>query len=215
MEYGAIGAGFLCRRSQVDVHGGMGDEGPDPRPGRVCGLPPGAPASRQPARPVGGDPVRGQDEARWSCGRRGGVRHLSSHEDRHARRDPPGFIPLLPCWRLAVPPWHPAARSCWAAGRLSPARPGPSKANPVINWPQPSSIANPTPLTGTQLDATANVGGRLCILRRRARCCRWAVKLTAKFTPADTAAYNTAEASVTIVVNAIARQTCGQQPCRL
>ena len=35
-----------------------------------------------------------------------------------------------------------------------------SPVTPTISWPTPSPIANTTPLTSTQLDATASVPGR-------------------------------------------------------
>lgn len=77
-----------------------------------------------------------------------------------------------------------------------------SKITPTINWPTPSPITNSTPLGSTQLDATANVPGSFVynppagtVLDAGAQ------TLTVVFTPSNPAAYNTAQASVSLTVN--------------
>lgn len=79
----------------------------------------------------------------------------------------------------------------------------PSKATPAITWPKPAPITNPTPLTSAQLDATANVPGTFVYSPAAGTVLpAGAQTLTATFAPADTTDYNTAKASVTILVNA-------------
>jgi hypothetical protein len=76
------------------------------------------------------------------------------------------------------------------------------KATPVITWANPSAILYPVSLTGTQLDATANVPGSFnynppagTVLSVGS-----GQTLSTTFTPADTGDYNTASAEVTINV---------------
>ncbi len=76
-----------------------------------------------------------------------------------------------------------------------------TKATPILTWPTPSSIVYGTPLSGTQLDATANVAGSLIyspiagtILAVGSH------TLSVTFTPSDSADYSTATKQVTLVV---------------
>ena len=78
-----------------------------------------------------------------------------------------------------------------------------TKATPVISWSNPSAITNPTPLSGTQLDATTNVVGTFVyspvagtVLPAGSQ------TLSTTFAPTDTTDYTTATASVTLQVNA-------------
>lgn len=89
-----------------------------------------------------------------------------------------------------------------AAAPANPSTPSSAKATPVITWPQPATITNPAPLTSTQLDATANVAGTFAYSPAAGTVLAAGTQtLTATFTPADTADYNTATATVTITVN--------------
>jgi len=86
---------------------------------------------------------------------------------------------------------------------VQPATSDPSKTTPVITWPQPAPITNPAPLTSMQLDATANVPGTFVYSPVAGTVLAAGTQtLTATFTPSDAADYNSATASVTIVVNA-------------
>jgi hypothetical protein len=75
------------------------------------------------------------------------------------------------------------------------------KAIPVITWPQPASITVGTPLSATQLDATANVPGTFFYnpsLGTKLPKGQWT--LTTTFTPTDTSNYETRAARVQINV---------------
>ncbi len=76
------------------------------------------------------------------------------------------------------------------------------KTNPVIAWPTPAPIAYGTPLSGVQLDATANVAGTF-VYNPAAKSILTAGPhtLTLTFTPSNTSTYNTATASVSLQVN--------------
>ncbi len=72
---------------------------------------------------------------------------------------------------------------------------------PTLTWPTPAAIIYGTPLSGTQLNATANVPGTFVytppvgtILNAGAQ------TLSVTFTPSDTANYNTATATVRLTV---------------
>jgi Big-like domain-containing protein len=72
---------------------------------------------------------------------------------------------------------------------------------PVITWPVPKAIAYGTPLSGTQLDATANVAGSFVYSPSAGTILSVGQHtLTATFTPTDTADYSTATATVTLTV---------------
>src|SRR5579862_543733 len=86
---------------------------------------------------------------------------------------------------------------------VGPGSPSTVKATPTITWLQPAAITYPTPLGSTQLDATANVQGTFAynppagtVLGPGTQ------KLSVTFAPNDTAAYNSATASVTLMVSA-------------
>ncbi len=83
-----------------------------------------------------------------------------------------------------------------------------SKSTPVITWPQPAPITNPTPLGSTQLDATTNVPGTFVYSPAAGAVLSAGTQtLSTTFTPTDTTDYNTATATVTITVNAAAGTT--------
>jgi hypothetical protein len=76
------------------------------------------------------------------------------------------------------------------------------KTNPVITWATPAPITYGTPLSSTQLDATANVAGTF-VYNPPAKTVLTAglQTLSATFTPTNTSAYNTVMATVTLQVN--------------
>jgi hypothetical protein len=77
-----------------------------------------------------------------------------------------------------------------------------AKATPVITWSTPAAITYGTALSGTQLNATANVAGSFAYTPGSGTILdAGAQTLSTTFTPADTANYNTAAASVTLTVN--------------
>ncbi|HEX4758172.1 MAG TPA: Ig-like domain repeat protein [Terracidiphilus sp.] len=72
---------------------------------------------------------------------------------------------------------------------------------PVITWPTPKSIIYGTPLSGTQLDATANVAGSFAYSPAAGTVLPVGPQtLQARFTPADTIDYANATATVTLTV---------------
>jgi sugar lactone lactonase YvrE len=77
-----------------------------------------------------------------------------------------------------------------------------NKATPVITWPTPAPIAYPTPLSSTQLDASANVPGTFAYNPAAGGVALpvGTNTLTTVFTPADTQDYATATASVLLTV---------------
>lgn len=77
-----------------------------------------------------------------------------------------------------------------------------AKATPAITWATPAPIAQGTPLSSTQLDATASVPGTFAynppagtVLSAGSQ------KLSVTFTPSDGTDYTTATSSVTLTVN--------------
>jgi WD40 repeat protein len=119
----------------------------------------------------------------------------------------------LPCWSSVL---LTAAAALFAAilsscsGAALGGKPGgspsggppASKVTPTITWPAPSPITNPTPLSTTQLDATASVPGTFVYTPPAGTVLAAGTQtLSVAFTPTDTAAYNTASASVSITVN--------------
>ena len=77
-----------------------------------------------------------------------------------------------------------------------------SPVTPTISWPTPSPIANTTPLSSTQLDATASVPGRFVYTPAAGTVLTAGTHaLSVAFTPANPAGYNDASASVTITIN--------------
>ena len=97
------------------------------------------------------------------------------------------------------------AKEIVAAGRLFPPAPAPSgsKINPVISWSNPAPLVYGTPLSGTQLNATANVPGTFAYAPPAGTVLKAGngQKLIATFTPSDTAHYNGATADVVIDVS--------------
>ena len=79
---------------------------------------------------------------------------------------------------------------------------GTAKQNPVVTWATPAAIAHGTALSATQLDATDNVPGSFTYSPVLGTVLpAGASTLTASFTPTDTTTYNTATATVSLVVN--------------
>ncbi len=80
----------------------------------------------------------------------------------------------------------------------------PAKTTPTITWTQPAAISNATPLSSTQLNATANVNGSFAYSPAAgAILAPGNQTLSVTFTPADLANYNNATASVTLQVNSV------------
>ena len=76
-----------------------------------------------------------------------------------------------------------------------------NKATPVISW-TPAPITFGTPLSGTQLNATASVPGSFSYAPAAGTVLTaGSQSLSATFTPSDTANYTTASANVTLAVN--------------
>jgi hypothetical protein len=72
---------------------------------------------------------------------------------------------------------------------------------PTITWPTPAAISYGTALSGTQLDATANVAGSFSFSPVAGTVLTvGSHTLSATFTPTDTTDYSTATATVTLVV---------------
>ena len=77
-----------------------------------------------------------------------------------------------------------------------------NKAVPVITWPAPAAITYPTPLSGAQLDATANVPGAFVYSPAAGTILTANIRtLTVKFTPTDTTDYTAATATQKLTVN--------------
>jgi hypothetical protein len=77
-----------------------------------------------------------------------------------------------------------------------------NKATPTITWPTPAAITYGTPLSATQLNATASVAGTFTYSPLAGTVLGAGQQtLTATFTPTDTTDYTTASASVTLTVN--------------
>jgi len=77
-----------------------------------------------------------------------------------------------------------------------------AKATPVITWSTPAAITYGTALSGTQLNATADVAGSFAYTPAAGTILdAGSQTLSTLFTPADTANYNSVSASVTLTVN--------------
>ena len=77
-----------------------------------------------------------------------------------------------------------------------------TKVTPTLAWASPSPITNPTPLSATQLDATASVAGSFVYNPPAGTVLAAGTQtLSVTFTPTNTAAYSQAHASVSITVN--------------
>jgi sugar lactone lactonase YvrE len=80
---------------------------------------------------------------------------------------------------------------------------GAGPGTPVITWATPAAITAGSALSATELNATANVAGTLVYAPPAGTVlAAGTYSLTATFTPADTVAYTSATATVTLVVNA-------------
>ena len=88
--------------------------------------------------------------------------------------------------------------------------PSPDKKTPVVTWAQPVSITTDTPLSAQQLNATANVAGIFVYTPVAGTLLGVGTqKLSAVFTPTDTADYGSASASVSLVVTPAPGQPIG------
>ena len=76
-----------------------------------------------------------------------------------------------------------------------------NKAIPILSWPQPTAVVAGTVLTTTQLNASANVEGTFIYTPPLGTVVTTTQPLTVLFTPADTLNYDSAEATVTLVVD--------------
>jgi glucuronoarabinoxylan endo-1,4-beta-xylanase len=81
-----------------------------------------------------------------------------------------------------------------------------TKTTPIITWATPAAIVTGTALSSTQLDATASVAGTFVYspAAGTVESTPETVTLSATFTPTDTTDYNTATASVSLIVTAVA-----------
>jgi hypothetical protein len=85
-----------------------------------------------------------------------------------------------------------------------------TKTTPTITWPTPSAITSGTALSATQLDATASVPGTYVYTPAAGTVpAAGTDTLTVAFTPTDTTAYNSATASVQLVVNSSSGSATG------
>lgn len=83
-----------------------------------------------------------------------------------------------------------------------------NRATPVITWPTPAPINAGTPLSSTQLNATANVQGGLIYTPGTGTVLPAGNQtLSGAFTPSDPTDYNNASAQVTLVVNSSGKTT--------
>jgi len=83
---------------------------------------------------------------------------------------------------------------------VSPA--APAKTIPAVTWLQPAPITNPTPLSATQLDATASVPGTFAYMPPAGTVLAAGTQtLSVTFTPTDTNDYSYAISSVSITVD--------------
>ena len=77
-----------------------------------------------------------------------------------------------------------------------------TKATPIITWAPPAPIVYKTPLSATQLDATANTAGTFTYTPASGTILpAGSQTLNVSFTPTDTTDYNTGSGSVTLTVN--------------
>jgi hypothetical protein len=77
----------------------------------------------------------------------------------------------------------------------------PVKQLPIVTWTTPAAITNPTPLSATQLNATANVPGTFTYVPATGAVLAAGTQtLMVTFTPTDTTTYSTAEGTVTLTV---------------
>ncbi len=89
-------------------------------------------------------------------------------------------------------------------------------ATPVITWLTPLAISQGTPLSLTQLDATANVSGTFVYSPSNGTVLSAGNQtLSATFTPSDTTDYSTAKTSVTLSVVALPLASTNWLPVRI
>jgi lactonase family protein with 7-bladed beta-propeller len=83
-------------------------------------------------------------------------------------------------------------------------QPTAAKTTPVITWATPAAITSSTPLSATQLDATANVAGTFVYTPPAGTVLTAGTQtLSVTFTPTNTAQYSNASATVAITVNSV------------
>jgi len=118
------------------------------------------------------------------------------------------------CRALAVAAAACLLAVCWGCGGGSSAMI--TQLTPAISWPTPAAISYPTPLSGTQLNATANVPGTLAyspaigtVLTAGNQ------KLSVAFTPSDSAHYTSASGSVTLSVTPATPVIAWPQPAAI
>jgi hypothetical protein len=79
-----------------------------------------------------------------------------------------------------------------------------TKATPIITWPSPAHISYGTPLSAVQLDATALIPGAFVYTPAAGNVIAAGTQtLSVTFTPTDIANYTTAQATVSLVVEAL------------
>ena len=79
-----------------------------------------------------------------------------------------------------------------------------TKATPIITWPAPAHISYGTPLSAVQLDATALIPGAFAYTPTAGNVIAAGTQtLSVIFTPTDIANYTTAQATVSLVVEAL------------
>jgi hypothetical protein len=82
------------------------------------------------------------------------------------------------------------------------------KLTPVVTWTAPAPITYGTPLSSTQLDATATVAGTFVYTPPSGRVLKAGTQtLSVKFTPTQSTNYNTVTANVQITVNKVGTTT--------
>jgi hypothetical protein len=89
-------------------------------------------------------------------------------------------------------------------------------ATPVITWSTPAAISQGTPLSATQLDATANVPGTYDYSPQAGTVLAAGLqKLSVTFTPSDHTDYTSAQATVALSVVSLTLGTYNWQPVRI
>jgi hypothetical protein len=90
----------------------------------------------------------------------------------------------------------------FAGSTSSPVMVAVTKANPTLNWPTPAPISYGTPLSSTQLNATASVPGTFVYTPPAGTVLGFGSQtLSVLFTPTDTTDYNTATGPVLLTVD--------------
>ena len=108
-----------------------------------------------------------------------------------------------------------ASWGCGGGGAVAPITPVTPIA-PVITWAQPAAITQGTPLSATQLDATANVPGAFVYSPAAGTVlAAGSQTLSVSFTPNDTTHYTSAGDTVTISVVALTTSSYHWLPVRI